>query len=82
MLIICSKFPEKLSKGILWMKMFVLFTEFSTVYELVVDNKTKLVNMSEGAESIMFLEPDINCGSSASSSLKLKSIVDGVPEAR
>ncbi|XP_071532362.1 kinetochore-associated protein 1 [Panulirus ornatus] len=60
----------------------VSFPEFSTVYELGVHSSTKLVNMCEGAESIMFLEPDVDFVSSINSSLKLKSIVDGVPEAR
>ncbi|KAK3873420.1 hypothetical protein Pcinc_021553 [Petrolisthes cinctipes] len=60
----------------------VSFPKFQTVYELVVSSGTKLVNIGEGAESITFLEPDVSCGTGFINSLKLKSIVDGVPEAR
>nr|XP_045608733.1 kinetochore-associated protein 1-like [Procambarus clarkii] len=60
----------------------VSFPEFLTVYELGVNKCTQLVFIGEGAESIMFLEPDVDAASLLTSSLKLKSIVDGVPEAR
>lgn len=59
-----------------------VFTGFTKVYELSVNESTSLVHTGEGAESIMFLEPDFDFVTHATSSLKVKSIVDGVPEAR
>lgn len=59
-----------------------LWVEFQTVYELAVNSGTKLVNIGEGAESITFLEPDVSCVTGVINNIKLKSIVDGVPEAR
>lgn len=55
---------------------------FTKVYELNVNESTSLVHTGEGAESIMFLEPDFDFITHATSCLKVKSIVDGVPEAR
>ncbi|KAG7167662.1 Kinetochore-associated protein 1-like [Homarus americanus] len=60
----------------------VSFPGFVTVYELSVNRDTNLVKIGEGAESILFLEPDMSPVTCVTSSLKLKSIVDGVPEAR
>lgn len=58
------------------------FPGFTKVYELNVNESTSLVHTGEGAESIMFLEPDFDFITHATSCLKVKSIVDGVPEAR
>lgn len=58
------------------------FPEFSTIYELAVNSSTSLVLTGEGTESIMFLEPDVSPVSQLTRCLKLKSIVDGIPEAR
>lgn len=66
----------------IWYVIVLCFSEFLTVYELGVNKCTQLVFIGEGAESIMFLEPDVDAASLLTSSLKLKSIVDGVPEAR
>ena len=52
------------------------------MYELSVSGGTSLVNLGEGAESILFLEPELLLGSQVTKNIKMKSIVDGVPEAR
>lgn len=55
---------------------------FSVVYELAVSEGTSLISLGEGAEAIMFLEPEISAVMSVTKNIKLKSIVDGLPEAR
>lgn len=60
----------------------VSFPGFSVVYELAVSDGTSLISLGEGAESIMFLEPEISPIMSVTKNIKLKSIVDGLPDAR
>ncbi|XP_068231319.1 kinetochore-associated protein 1 [Palaemon carinicauda] len=59
------------------------FPGFATIYELNVNDGTNLVEIGEGAESVLFVEPDVDRNDrEVFTSLKVKSIVDGVPEAR
>lgn len=52
------------------------------VYELAVSTETSLISLGEGAEAIMFLEPEVTSVMAVTKNIKLKSIVDGLPEAR
>ncbi|XP_066943514.1 kinetochore-associated protein 1 [Macrobrachium rosenbergii] len=61
----------------------VSFPGFATIYELNINDGTSLVEIGESAESILFVEPDVDPNDhEIFTSLKVKSIVDGVPEAR
>ncbi|XP_063874801.1 kinetochore-associated protein 1-like [Scylla paramamosain] len=60
----------------------VSFPGFTTIYELGMTPGTSLVTLGEGAESILFLEPEVTLDTKLIKSIKMKSIVDGVPEAR
>lgn len=53
---------------------------FECIYELAVSSATHFLDLGEGAESIVFLEPEVDAD--VPCSIKVKSIVDGVPEAR
>ncbi|KAG0729033.1 Kinetochore-associated protein 1 [Chionoecetes opilio] len=59
----------------------VLRSWFSTVYELGVSRGSALVTLGEGAESILFLEPELLPLTALTKNIKMKSIVDGLPEA-
>ncbi|CAL4063302.1 unnamed protein product, partial [Meganyctiphanes norvegica] len=54
---------------------------FESIYELPVPSSTHQLNLGEGAESIVFLESEVDMNDDTCS-IKVKSIVDGVPEAR
>ncbi|XP_064100822.1 uncharacterized protein LOC135211444 [Macrobrachium nipponense] len=61
----------------------VSFPGFATIYELNVNDGTSLVEIGESAESVLFVEPDVDPNDhEIFTSLKVKSIVDGIPEAR
>ncbi|KAK7086585.1 hypothetical protein SK128_001965, partial [Halocaridina rubra] len=56
---------------------------FKPIYEVNVNENTILVQTGEGMESVMFVEPDVDPDDEeVVASLKVKSIVDGIPEAR
>lgn len=42
----------------------------------------ELLPLGEGVEAMVFLEPDESSSSQANAGIKIKTIVDGVPEAR
>ncbi|KAK7086198.1 hypothetical protein SK128_002833, partial [Halocaridina rubra] len=59
------------------------FPGFKPIYEVNVNENTILVQTGEGMESVMFVEPDVDPDDEeVVASLKVKSIVDGIPEAR